>query len=569
MSAFREILCGKLASKLGNHLTMVESPGENTPVLYFIRALLPAIRDKPIYRRDNVVVLPDDDGQRLSVCKPSTFRTWVDRYVAPFRFRTDKDTGEVLTAVRTISKDVAEMVLTSVDFLPHVKNIKGINPVARPSIHSPDAPLVLQTAGYDETTETLTFKSDLNDYDETQSLRQATDFLRELLCQFPFSDWVVADATEYERGILPPGYFQSRSQAVQVAAMLSQFAINCVPRDSLRMAFVFNANAHRSGKSLLCKMAVVPVNGKMASQSYTSKDEDLRKVIDAEMIRASNYITFDNVKTKVQSQVIEALMTAVTWTGRILSRSEMFDATNTATLYFTGNQIKMSGDLQARCLFVDLRVEEANAQERRVEAPIDDSWLMKTENRRAILTALWTIVREWDKAGRPKPKSKTRLGFEQWCDVIAGMVEFAGFGDCLAEPKLEDAGDNEEMQMNAFVHYLAQKEVWVTSAHADKLGRTEIATAELPGRLEYSFQELADLALNEGHFDWILEGEETKDLDDRVTIKLNSRGASRFAALLRTYAPTKETRSFPLAADRRVRFSCTGQNRAKRYVLDL
>jgi hypothetical protein len=75
MSALREILCGGLAGKLGNNLTIVESPGENTTVWHFIRALLPSIRDKPIYRRDNVVMLPDDEGQWLSICRASTFPT--------------------------------------------------------------------------------------------------------------------------------------------------------------------------------------------------------------------------------------------------------------------------------------------------------------------------------------------------------------------------------------------------------------------------------------------------------------------------------------------------------------
>lgn len=568
-AALTEILAGALSSKIGA-LPKVESPGENTPLLLFVRTLLPLIKDEPIYRRDNVVVLPDDEGARVAICKPSTFRSWVDRYIAPYRLKKDKETGITRTVVKTITREVAEGVLDSADFWPHLRKIMAVNPVARPSIAELGAPLILQGPGYDATTQTLTFKSAINSYDEKQTLREATNFIRELLVEYPFSDWVVPTVEECAAEILLPGYFQSRSQAVQVAAMLSQFAINCVPRDSLRMAFVFNANAQRSGKSLLCKMAVVPVNGKMASQSYTSKDEDLRKVIDAEMIRASNYITFDNVKTKVQSQVIEALMTAPTWTGRVLGKSEMFDATNTASLYFTGNQIKLSSDVSNRCLFVDLFVAQANVQERTVESPIDDSWLMKKENRIAILTALWTIVREWDKAGRPKPKTKPRLGFEHWCNVIGGMVEFAGFGDCLAEPVLEDAGDNESMEINTFVYHLTKPEVWAESAHAHKLGKSDVVDEkDMPPRLEYTFQELANYAVNENLFSWIIEGKETKDLDDKVEIELNHDAVSKFGLLLHRYAPTKEARTFRLTLTKSVRFSCTGKSRARRFVLDL
>jgi len=34
----------------------------------------------------------------------------------------------------------------------------------------------------------------------------------------------------------------------------------------------------------------------MATQSWNVKDEELRKVLDAEVMRGSNYIVFDNVR---------------------------------------------------------------------------------------------------------------------------------------------------------------------------------------------------------------------------------------------------------------------------------
>jgi len=87
------------------------------------------------------------------------------------------------------------------------------------------------------------------------------------------------------------------------------------------------------------------------------------------------------------------------------------------------------------------------------------------------------------------------------------------------------------------------------SANAEKIGKSDITTeAELPGRLEYTFQELADYAVNEGLFDWILDGKETTELvSERVTIELNHDAISKFGLLLRKYAPTKETGSFRLS----------------------
>ena len=60
-------------------------------------------------------------------------------------------------------------------------------------------------------------------YDDSLSLEDAVLYLRELLHQFPFADWGVENAE---------GFRQSRSQAVQVCAMLSQFSPGLIPRGS-------------------------------------------------------------------------------------------------------------------------------------------------------------------------------------------------------------------------------------------------------------------------------------------------------------------------------------------------
>jgi len=234
----------------------------------------------------------------------------------------------------------------------------------------------------------------------------------------------------------PEKFYQSRSLAVQVAAMLSQFAMEILPSHSLLPGFIYNANTEASGKSILTKLAIVPVSGKMAAQSSTEKDEDLRKAIDSEVLRGSRYIVLDNVTGRIQSQIIEGFMTSPTWCGRVLGKTQMFQAENKATVFFTGNDCMLSPDVANRCLTVDLYIDEDDVQARTIAAPINDSWLMRRANRLKILSALWTIVRDWDQAGHPKPSGRVRVGFEAWCNLVAGMVEFAGFGDCLAEPKI-------------------------------------------------------------------------------------------------------------------------------------
>lgn len=538
---YREVLAGPLAKKFG-FKPKVEAPGEQQSLLLFIEDLLPVIENKPIYRRDNVPMFPNEEKGRLDQVRPSAFRSWVDRYAVCTREKPDKKTGESEEVIKSIPKDVAEAVLTSEDFWPRLREVMAVNPVPRPSIAKPGAPMKLLMPGYDDATETLTFNTLTSGYNEQQTLGEAIGYFRHLFMDFPFSDWVPASEEEQTRAHAPvrARFRQSRSQAAQLAGMLSQFAIGCVPANALRMGFAVTANAQRSGKSLLTKLMIVPVNGKMALQSWTKNDEELKKVIDSELLRASNYVVFDNVKGMVQSQVVESAMTTPTWTGRVLGKSEMFEAAVTASFYFTGNQIKMSSDMANRCLFVDLYVEEADVQERTIDTPIDDSWLMEESNRHDILTALWTLVREWDKAGRPKPTGKSRMGFEKWCDVIAGIVEFAGFGDCLApRSDLEEGGDNESKDSAKLIAALSDAEVWVTTQQAQKLGLSDMMDiSEFPSRLEYTFAELTNIAASEGLFDWALHGKVTTDIDDNfLSIELDDKSNSTFGKLVAKYFP--------------------------------
>jgi hypothetical protein len=118
-----------------------------------------------------------------------------------------------------------------------------------------------------------------------------------------------------------------------------------------------------------------------------------------------------------------------------------------AFVLLTGNNCNIGTDMQERLLMCDLYVEDADRQERDTDIPkehiLDDVWLSRPENRRDILSALWTIVRHWDAAGRPQATGRPRRGFDEWCYIFGGMVEFAGFGDALATPELENCGDSE------------------------------------------------------------------------------------------------------------------------------
>lgn len=395
-------------------------------------------------------------------------------------------------------------------------------------------------------------------YDDTLSLQDATDYLRNLLAEFPFSDWEPEGAD---------GTRNSRSQAVHVSAMLSQIAGRLIPRESLRLGYAYNSNSQRSGKSLLLKMIMVPTNGRIALQAWRTKDEELTKILDSEVLRASRYICFDNVKSHVSSQVLEGFMTSPTWTGRLLGKTQMFEAANAATVFFTGNNLSVSPDIKHRTLEVTLFVSETDVQTRQVKHPIDDAWLVDMKNRRDILNALSAIIRHWADAGQPLATENLRLGYERWCQVFGGLVRFANFGDPLAPPT--DADDEGDMDTE--------------TADVRKLVAI-LAESILAGdgkRLEYTFQEVVNIAHENELFDWMLDGREVEQHEEALVRRdyvLKTDSKSKFGKLLKRYAPWggeaqgPRHRLFGIGKGeqaRKILMSSVGRSGRRKFVVEL
>jgi len=371
-----------------------------------------------------------------------------------------------------------------------------------------------------------------NPYDETLTLQQATDYLRGLHQIFPFAEWHDFERGEdewFEAGKIR----QSRSFAVHIAAMLSQFATPLIPRGANRMGFIYNANSQRSGKTLLCKMSVMPLYAVFKAQSWKTDEAELAKGIDAEVLAGSTYICYDNVRGYVGNQALEGLMTSPDWTGRVLGETRMFTAPNRLTLFITGNDIIVSPDMGHRCLLCDLFVTEGSVQDREIPADrvIDEPWLKDLANRRMILSSLWAIVRHWHAAGMPKATEygyKPRLGFERWGEIIGGMVAFAGFGNCLETVQIENAGDSMERNIRRLLVALNSERM------KPELDRTEIPDA---ARREFKFATIVDLCYRDGIFDWMLDGRQE---DGHFVLKPGAN--SKLGTLISRYAPSADSR---------------------------
>lgn len=487
-----------VAPNLIEKLPPIRLPGTGYPIGKFASELGGLLGGKSIYQRGGVAFTLSHDGRKLEPMNPTKFRSWIEDFVRTVKVKLD-DQGAV-TVATTMSDDIAGAVCKSPQFLQQLYRVERINPCPMPWLRK-DGKIELLPVGLD--VESATFTVDPGFKIQAMPLASAKMFLDLFLAEF---------AWPQDNG---------RSKAVQIGAMLTVFAAGIMPIGSIRPIFIFIGNAEGSGKTLLALLCCTPYPEMPPEPAPADRAEWAKRLLTA-VIDGSRILFFDNCKQHLDEGALEAYATAPHYTGRILGVSKSFTGEAGATILITGNQLTVSPDLRRRSLFVELFLRELKAEDRKFARPLD--WGVISEYRECILSALWTLVHEWDKAGRPKA-SRMNANFPRWCDTIGGIVEFAGYGCPLAPPQIGGMGDTDTDDV------------------------TTLCSSMQPGH-PYVFADIVQMANEQGLFERTL-------LEDNDGL---TRGAkSAFAKLLGRFNGRRVTEAAVFRVD--------GKGHSRRYVL--
>lgn len=489
-----------------NGLPMVELPDDDRTGGDFAAELGKHLSRADIFRRGKILMTLTEKRDRLEPVGDHEFRTLVERYVCLFRARVPKKTGEQLLRIRmTLGIDAARMAMSSPQFLAEIREVEHLHDIPLP-VRRADGALSVPGEGYDAGSRTLTLRP--CDY-EAEDCASGATVLRELLGEFQFTE-------------------PDRSLSVAVAAMLTLFARRLLPPLAHRPAFIYLSNAAGGGKTLLADCAIAPVFGRSPRTPLPRREEELEKLLLAEVLCGCETLLFDNVRGRVESASIENLLTSHIFKGRILNQSKTYEGQNNLVMFFTGNAVSVSEDLARRALFVELFQPEARAQDRQFKRPLSVSLLV--ERRVEILAALWQIVLAWDEAGRPDG-SKSHASFPEWARIVGGMVEHAGFASPVTAPALHDGGNQDVEDMGALVAAM----------------RTE------SGGRPIDFDRLTEIAAERGLFERITDGASAKSMERA--------DKARLGKLLKSY----DRRVF---GEERVSFLVEGRGHSRRFRLD-
>jgi len=290
---------------------------------------------------------------------------------------------------------------------PHLPVLNGL---ARQPYLRADGSL-MTAAGYDQAAGMFgVFDAREFNVSESPTRKQAEDslsLLKSLLSEFSFTGEADLSAA--------------------LAAMLT-----AAVRPSLAHAPMFHVRAHMvgSGKSYLCELITAFATAQRgAPTTFPADDEECRKLLFAELLKAPAVIEFDNLTSDLKAH--KSLCTALTsefMSGRILGVSRTASVGTRTLLLSSGNNVGPVQDMTRRCITISLDPGCESPAGRIFEHPDLVRDVLRERGR--YVSAALTIVRAWIVAGRPKKaKYKALAGFGDWSDLCRQSLLWLGCAD--------------------------------------------------------------------------------------------------------------------------------------------
>jgi hypothetical protein len=210
--------------------------------------------------------------------------------------------------------------------------------------------------------------------------------------------------------------------------------ITAAVRPSLNVAPMFHARAHMvgSGKSYLCELITsfaTPQRG--TPTTFPADDEECRKLLLAELLRAPAVIEFDNLTGDLVAH--KSLCTALTsefMIGRILGVSKTATVSTRALFLSSGNNVGPVQDMTRRCITIHLSPQCEVPAARTFTRPDLVREVLRERGR--YVSAALTLVRAWIVAGRPKTACKSLASFGDWSDLCRQPLLWLGCADPTA-----------------------------------------------------------------------------------------------------------------------------------------
>ena len=415
-------------------------------------AVAQCLRRAPLFRRGESLVTVDETTAGVLTMTADRWPTWHQPF---FTLKTGE--GEK-SRDADMEPNRVRRILASDQLRAHVRELRAVNllrlPVWRGS--GADRTIDLLPAGYDAATKTFTVP--LLDYPLDWSLADAHQWFFTTFGTFPF----------FEKGEL----FTRRSFGAVVAAMLGVYGVNLLPDGAVRPLVLVDGNQVKLGKSMLVRMILCPVHGKVAEGSKPKDDGELRKILDGTAIAGKPYLFLDDLPNLVSND-LNHFTSSPTHEPRTMNTQNLPNCPNVWQVFGSGKDIKLSDDLERRVLAIDLfRSDDWRA--RRVVNPWTTPRLILPSYRAPACAAMLAVMRHWVAEGMPTREEAWLESFDEYAAIFGSMVMTAGIANPFSRRENIRGGNDATRALVAAICALA--------TNCDN--GEELTTVEILGYLE-------------------------------------------------------------------------------------
>lgn len=202
--------------------------------------------------------------------------------------------------------------------------------------------------------------------------------------------------------------------------------------------FLFLAHMAGTGKSYLVDLVSTIVRGRPCPVITASRnEEEMEKRIGSLLIESTPMISIDNLSFDLKSDLLCQMCTQQTVKVRVLGKSETPDCEWKGTLFATGNNVNLSGDMTRRGLICNLDAGMERPELKEYEfSPIDR--VLKDQG--AYINAVLTIARAYYLSGQKANCGKIG-SYGAWSKFVREPLIWLGEEDCTKS--MEQAYEND------------------------------------------------------------------------------------------------------------------------------
>jgi putative DNA primase/helicase len=253
-------------------------------------------------------------------------------------------------------------------------------------------------------------------------------------------------------------FVDEASRAVAVSALITPVVRGAVPVAPLHGT---TAPVAGSGKSYIIDLASAISTGERAPVMAAGRnEEETEKRLAAALLNGQSIISIDNVNGDLGGDLLCQMIERPIVSIRPLGSSKLAKIESRATVYATGNNIHMVGDMTRRVVIcsLDPNVERPELREFKVR-PFD----MVIVNRGRYIAAALVIVRAYAVAGYPA-MCHPLASFEDWSRVVRSALVWLGMTDPVETMKAARDDDPDTSALRALL--CAWRDAIGTKAHS-------------------------------------------------------------------------------------------------------